>query len=131
MTAASAALAASTTGLVAWLVKAVAIGIAGGLDRSPLEGPLFLLGLLAVTVASACLGVALAARRTTVVKVLAGLAGAVAAPIVMIAVQTVVVAVLPASVGWVEHEAGLWLAAGAFVVAALVVHRARVSPGRR
>ncbi|HZI97553.1 MAG TPA: hypothetical protein VFD41_08520 [Actinomycetales bacterium] len=104
MTAASAALAASTTGLVAWLVKAVAIGIAGGLDRSPLEGPLFLLGLLA---------------------------GAVAAPIVMIAVQTVVVAVLPASVGWVEHEAGLWLAAGAFVVAALVVHRARVSPGRR
>ena len=31
--------------VVAWGVKALVIGLAGGLDKSPLEGPLFILGL--------------------------------------------------------------------------------------
>ena len=35
----------SVISIVAWGLKAVAIGVAGGLDKSPLESPLFGLGL--------------------------------------------------------------------------------------
>jgi hypothetical protein len=52
--------------VAAWGIKAVAIGVAGGLEKSPFEGPLFRIGLLALVVAFAAAGVAAAgllARR--------------------------------------------------------------------
>ena len=46
MTASRFAVLAAVASAVAWGLKAVAIGIAGGLDESPLESPLFVLGLV-------------------------------------------------------------------------------------
>lgn len=42
-----AALAAATS----WAAKSVPIGVAGGLDKSPLEAPLFFAGLISLAVA--------------------------------------------------------------------------------
>ncbi len=39
-----------------WTAKAIAIAVAGGLGKSPLESPLFLLGLLACVVATVLTG---------------------------------------------------------------------------
>ena len=51
MSASRLAVLAAIASVVAWRLKAVAIAIAGGLDKSPLESPLFVLGLVAIVVA--------------------------------------------------------------------------------
>ena len=101
---------AAALSVVLWALKAVAIGIAGGLDESPLEGPLFLLGLLAFVTAFVAGGVALMASRSTVMKIAAGIAGAVVAIVLVVVFTSVMVELLPSSIGWPEEEAGLWLA---------------------
>ena len=53
------ALVAAVAAAASWTLKAVAIGTAGGLDKSPLEGPLFFAGCSCFVVASVALGVAI------------------------------------------------------------------------
>jgi len=102
---------AAITATVAWGLKAVAIGIAGGLDRSPFESPLFGLGLVAIVVSFAALGVAAARQRPTAFKIAGGVGG-VAIGLALSALGSWLAAsVMPDSVGWVKAEAGLWVSA--------------------
>jgi hypothetical protein len=55
--------AAAVAAALLWTAKAIAIWTAGGLDESPLESPLFVLGLLAIVIAYIALGVAAARGR--------------------------------------------------------------------
>ena len=96
---------------MAWALKAVAIGLAGGLDRSALESPLFALGLVAIVVAFVALGVAVAAGRPVGHKVVGGVLGVVIGVGLSALASWVAAAVIPESAGWVQAEAGLWVAA--------------------
>jgi hypothetical protein len=101
-------------------MKALAIWNAGGLDESSLESPLFAGGLLALVVATAAFGAAVTEGRPFVVRAAAAAAGVVAGAALTILVQNAVVKpLLPESTGWVEEEAGLWVAAA--LVAAVVL----------
>ena len=91
-----------------WTAKAVAIGIGGGLNRSPLESPLFLLGLVCCIVAAAATGMAVAHRPTVLGRTLSAAGGIVAGALVAVAANAVVAAVAPPSPGWVWGEVNLW-----------------------
>jgi hypothetical protein len=106
--------------VVAWGLKAVAIAVAGGLGRSPFEGPFFFLGLGRLPVAFVAAGLALTEGRNGAARVL----GVVAALVVGIAVSGLLPAAMgalvPDSAGWVEAEAGLW-AIGTITAATFLV----------
>lgn len=102
---------AALASVVAWGLKAVAIGVAGGLDESPLESPLFVLGLVAIVVAFASLGVAVARERAVAFKVLGGVVGVLIGFGLSMLASVVAAAVIPDSAGWVQAEAGLWFSA--------------------
>jgi hypothetical protein len=111
VTASRLAVLAAITSLVAWGLKAVAIWVAGGLDESPLESPLFVLGLVAIVVAFVSLGVAVARERPLAFKVIGGVVGVLIGVALSILASFVAAAVIPESVGWVREEAGLWFSA--------------------
>ena len=96
--------------VAAWVLKAIAIAVAGGLDQSPLEGPLFFLGLVLICVAFVAAGLAAAAGRDTGMRVLGGVGGLVGGLLLFILVESAVGAAVPDSAGWVKEEAGLWVA---------------------
>lgn len=111
---------AAVAALVLWLLKALAIWSAGGLDESSLESPLFVAGLLAIVVALAAFGAAVMEGRSLAVRAAAAAAGVVAGVALSILIQNVIVkSLLPESTGWVEEEAGLWVSAA--LVAAVVL----------
>ncbi len=91
-----------------WTAKAVAIGIAGGLNRSSLESPLFILGLLCCIVAAGATGIAITRRPTVLGRTLSAAGGIVAGALVAVAANAVVAAVAPPSPGWVWEELNLW-----------------------
>ena len=111
MTASRLAVLAAIASVVAWGLKALAIGAAGGLDQSPFEGPLFVLGLVAIVVAFASLGVAVATRRPRAFKVFGGLVGVLVGFGLSMLASVVAAAAVPDSAGWVQAEAGLWVSA--------------------
>ncbi len=111
MSASRLAVVAAIVALVAWFLKALAIWLAGGLDRSPLENPLFALGFAAIVVASASLGVAVAGERSLAVKVVAGVVAVVIGAALSSLASLVASAVIPDSTGWVQGETGLWFSA--------------------
>ena len=111
MTASRLAVVAAIVSVVAWGLKAVAIGVAGGLDESPLESPLFVLGLVAIVVAFAPLGVAVARERPLAFKVIGGVVGVLIGFGLSMLASVVAAAVIPDSAGWVQAEAGLWFSA--------------------
>ncbi len=111
MTASRLAVLAAITALVAWGLKAVAIWVAGGLGESPLESPLFVLGLVAILVAFMSLGVAIAGERPLPFKVIGGVVGVVIGFALSMLASSVAAAVMPDSAGWVQEEAGLWFSA--------------------
>ena len=111
MTASRFAVLAAVASAVAWGLKAVAIGIAGGLDESPLESPLFVLGLVAIVVAFASLGVAVARERSLAFRVIGGVVGVLIGFGLSMLASVVAQAVVPDSAGWVQGEAGLWFSA--------------------
>lgn len=111
MTASRLAVVAAIVSVVAWGLKAVAIGVAGGLDESPLESPLFVLGLVAIVVAFASLGVAVARERPLAFKVIGGVVGVLIGFGLSMLASVVAAAVIPDSAGWVQAEAGLWFSA--------------------
>lgn len=108
---------AAVAALVAWLLKAVAIGVAGGLDQSPLEGPLFLVGLLLFVTAVVAFAVAVTAGRPIAVRV-GSVAVAVVASLVLTASLVAVGGLLPESAGWVRSELNLWVVSTLIVVLA-------------
>lgn len=108
------ALLAALAAVVCWTLKAVAIGVAGGLDKSPFEGPLFLAGLVCFVGAAAALGVALTRGRPGWLRAVTGV---VVAPVVGIGftlvIDALVGAMQPASPlrHWVWSEVNLWVIA--------------------
>lgn len=100
---------AAACAVVAWGLKTIAIAVAGGLDRSVLEGPLYLVGLLAIVVAFAAIGVSAARGRSLTLRVFAGVLGVVVGLVFSWAVEAAVGAVSPQSAGWVWEEAALWI----------------------
>ena len=105
------ALVAAVAAVTFWTIKSVAIGVAGGLDKSPLEGPMFICGLVSFIVAVVSLGVALPAAARTWVRVISGL-GAV---VVGIAYTTLVDELVNAyrepgpDRAWAWTEVNLWV----------------------
>lgn len=125
MTASRVALIAALTSAVMWALKGVAIGVAGGLDRSPWEGPLFILGLLAHVTAFGTLGAAITAGRSLPRRALAAAAGVAAGYVLSMLAAALAAGIMPASTGWVRSEAGLWLAALLAVAVTAVWHARR------
>ncbi len=112
-----------------WTAKAVAIGIAGGLDRSPLESPLFLLGFVSFLAAGVTTGLALTRDRSRLASVLAAI-GCVLAGIMTAGIGgSVAAAIQPANPSWVWGEVNLWVAMLAMVALNLmwVTPRQRLS----
>jgi hypothetical protein len=105
------ALTASGAAAILWAAKAVAIDIAGGLGRSPFEGPLFFLGFAAILVAVVSLGLTLSAGRSRLVRGLTGAACILAAVLVSVLAGAVVALVRPAHPGWAWEEVNLWVLA--------------------
>ena len=125
--------AASAVGAVlAWALKAVVIAAAGGLDQSPLEGPLFFVGLILISLAFAAAGVAIAAGRGAFVRVLGALSGVVAGLALFMVVETATGTLVPDSAGWVQEEAGLWAASAitAVLLVTWLMRRQSDRPGR-
>ncbi len=121
------ALYAAVAATVAWTAKAIAIGTAGGLDKSPLEGPLFFAGLLCFVVAVLALGVALTSGRPTWLRVVASLVGfAIAFQLSMLLDGFVdsTIGGTEATRHWAWAEVSLW-------VSALVVLGVAVAHDRR
>ena len=123
MTAGRLAVLAAIGAVVAWAAKGVAIAVAGGLDESPLEAPLFLVGMLLLTIALAAFGVAVTVGRPTWLRALAAVGAVVVGVMVTIVVQEALKSILPDSTDWVQEEAGLWL--GSLLIAGLVILTSR------
>ncbi len=109
----------------AWAAKAVAIAIAGGLDKSPVEAPLFLLGLMSALVGAAALGASLTPGKSTWVRVVAAAGGVVALIAVAIAGGAAAQAAQPADPGWAWGEINLWVSALVLVSAVWLADRRR------
>jgi hypothetical protein len=110
MTAHKVAALAALGAAAAWALKGVAIAVAGGLDQSPLEGPLYFLGLILMLIAYGAAGWAVTATRSTGLRLLGILGGLIVGSLVGVAIQAVVGVVVPDAAGWVREEAGLWVA---------------------
>jgi hypothetical protein len=111
--------AAAIGAVVAWGVKALAIWNAGGLDKSRFESPLFVLGLILITLAYAALGLAVTARRSLWLRIVGPVAGIVIGTGLVLVVEDVISGLVPDSAGWVQEEAGLWV--GSALTAALAL----------
>lgn len=129
MPAATIAVLCAVVAVAAWAAKAVAIAVAGGLDESPLEGPLFFVGLVAIVAAFGAFVVALAGERATGYRALAGVAGALLGLGAVVLVESLVGALVPSSAGWVQEEAGLWVAAALTAALLVVWYRGREASG--
>lgn len=125
MTSRRIALWAALAAAAAWTLKSFAIGLAGGLDRSPAESPLFLLGLLCFVVAAVALGVALTFGRPIWQRVAAGLGGFVVGFALTMLVDAAVGAFhgTGAERHWVWSEFNLWVGATVAVGVALSANR--------
>ena len=112
MTAARVATYATVGAVLAWAVKAVVIGTAGGLGRSPAEGPLFFVGLVLYVTGVVAIAVAVSAERKPAARVLVLLAAVAALFVVWLAVDTVIAALAPEDdAHWAWSEAQLWVLA--------------------
>lgn len=105
----------------------MAIWNAGGLDRSPLEGPLFALGLVSLLITFAALGVHVARSRPVWQRVIGGVAAVVAGMLIFLAVEEAAGSLVADSAGWVREEVGLW--AAGILVLVLTVLLTRPRPG--
>ena len=104
---------AATAAAVLWTAKATAIGIAGGLDKSPLESPLFIAGLSCFTIGVLALGFTLARRARVPVRVLAALGLVVLGVGYAAALSMAIDGLVEPTAGrhWAWAELGLWIGA--------------------
>lgn len=114
---------AATAAAAFWALKAVAIGTAGGLNKSPLEGPLFFLGLLCFVVAVCSLALAVVGGRRWWTRA-AAVAGGVVTVALFAVISGIAVDTLATTDHWVWGELTLWLASLA-VLAGCVWHASR------
>lgn len=128
MTAARVATYATLGAVLVWGIKAVVIGLAGGLDRSPAEGPLFVLGLLLYVIGVLAVGLALTAGRGVGWRV-AGMLGAFAtAAVAFLVVDGIVAALAPPDPHWVWAEVQLWIVSVATAVGWYLLARRQPAP---
>jgi len=115
-----------------WSLKAFFIGLAGGLDKSPLEGPFFLAGLAAFVIATVAIGVALTRGRPTWLRALAGVAAPVVGFLAAMALDALVGTFETAGEGrhWVWTEFNLWVAAAVAVALAVTARRRELATRR-
>jgi hypothetical protein len=106
-----------------WAAKAVAIGLAGGLNRSPAENPLFLAGLACFLVAAVSLGLALTRGRHLALRVAAGVLGPVLGFALAMAIDTALRGIRPPHPSWVWTELNLWVIAPLALALAVVLAR--------
>jgi hypothetical protein len=118
------ALVASVATVALWTAKALAIAAAGGLGKSPLEGPLFMLGLLACVAATLLVGAAACALRSVGWRVVGAVAAFVLVSIIGTATAAVANAIQPAHPQWYWGEINLWAMMLVVLAGALAV-RAR------
>lgn len=127
------ALIAAVGAAVGWTLKSVAIGTAGGLDKSPFEGPLFFVGLGCYLVAVLALGVAVTRRLPAWARAAVGVLAVVVGIVVVSVVGAVVNAIEAPSAErhWAWTEVNLWVMAIGALALALAAHRrhAARSPG--
>lgn len=118
-----AALAAATV----WTAKSVAIGAAGGLDKSPLEAPLFFAGLISYVVAVVALGFVATSGARTWMRILAGVGAFVVGVAFTLAVDAAVGAFHSSGAErhWVWTEFNLWVAALVALAIVALVNRDR------
>lgn len=119
---------AALAAAAAWTAKGIAIGVAGGLDKSPFEAPLFFAGLLLLVVALVALGVAVTPGARTGVRVAAGLGTFVVGLAFTLTIDGLVGAFHAPGVErhWVWTEFNLWVAAVVVVGVTLAAHRTRL-----
>ena len=119
------ALFAAVAAACLWSAKSLFIGLAGGLDKSPLEGPFFLVGLVASVVAMVALGLALTRHRPVWLRAVAGLGTLIGGFGLAMAVDASVGLVETADPGrhWVWAEVNLWVLAALTLALALAAHR--------
>jgi len=115
---------------VAWVVKAVVIGLAGGLDQSPLEGPLFIVGLVLYVLGVAAIGFAVMAGRSIPLRILGAIGAVALGLLATLALDAIVAGMAPDDPHWVWSEAQLWIVSGLTALAwfALRNRAAPVSP---
>ena len=119
---------AAASAVVAWALKAVAIGLAGGLDKSALEQPFFLIGLVSFVVAVSTLAVS-AVSHGWLARIGAVLA-AVVGTVVVTALTGALVDALTTSDHWAWYELNLWVISSA-VLALGAWHSSRQRVGRQ
>lgn len=118
-----AALAAATS----WTAKSVAISVAGGLDKSPLEAPLFVTGLIFFVVAVVALGIAVTSGVRTWMRIAAGVGAFVVGFAFTLIVDAGVGAFHSSGADrhWVWAEFNLWVSGLAALAIAVALNRPR------
>jgi hypothetical protein len=116
--------------VVAWGVKAVVIGLAGGLEKSSLESPLFFVGLVLYVLGVAAIGLAVTAGRSIALRILGVIAAVTMGVLATLALDAIVAGMAPTDPHWVWEEAQLWIVSGLTALAwfALRNRAAPVSP---
>ena len=96
--------------VVVWGVKAVAIGTAGGLDESPLESPLFVLGLALYVLGVIAIGLSVTAGRSMPWRVLGAVLAFAISAVAFLVVDAIVAGLAPdEDRHWVWSEVQLWI----------------------
>jgi hypothetical protein len=122
LTASRVALSAAIGAVLAWAAKAVVIWIAGGLDRSPAETPLFLLGLLCAVTAAVALAIAASKGREGTMRAVIPLGWIAAVVLVSGLLDWLITLPEPENPSWVWAEMELW-ALAVTLLAAVVLQR--------
>lgn len=119
------ALWAASAAATFWTIKTFAIAAAGGLDKSPIEGPMFLAGLVSFVIAAVAIGVALTPATRTWLRAVGGIGAFAAGFGFTMAVDAVVELFHADGVErhWVWVEFNLWVAALVGLLVALRVNR--------
>lgn len=107
--------------LTAWAAKSLAIGTAGGLGKSPFEGPLFFVGLACYVVAVVALSLAITRGRPTAARAAGAVAGVAVGAGLSVALAVLVESLTPVDPSWVWSEVNLWLGAAVLLGVALVI----------
>ncbi len=123
------ALVAAVAAASTWTAKAVAIGIAGGLGKSALEGPFFFAGLVFFVVAVVALGVAVTARANIWLRLAAGVCAFVVGIAATLVVDATVAALASSAPDrhWVWAELNLWVVALVALAVAVALNRQRLT----